>query len=319
MELRQLKYFVTAIEAGTLTRAAELLSVAQPAVSQQILKLEEELGEQLLMRHSRGVGPTEAGVTLLRHATAVLRQIEMARQDLSELRSEPVGQVRIGMPRSVSKLMAIEFFLECRRRLPKIGLAMVERLSEELNDLVADGRLDLVFSYNPEATKVLAYEPLAQLELSLIASPDAELPVSTDQTVPFACIASLPLILPTRPHGLRQLVEEVAASRNVPLVIKHEVDSITLIADMVIAGLGYSIQPQSSVQRSVAGGLLVSRLIVEPTLSRTLYLAYSRRHPLSHAQLAVKALMRGMGERIHGGEPAAPVETPAVELALEER
>src|SRR5258708_32768874 len=100
MELRQLRYFVTAIEAGTLTKAAEILSVAQPAVSQQILKLEEELGEQLLMRHSRGVEPTEAGARLLSHASAIPRQLDVAQQEMDELQGEPACRGTHGTPRA---------------------------------------------------------------------------------------------------------------------------------------------------------------------------------------------------------------------------
>ena len=198
MELRQLRYFVTAIEAGTLTKAAEILSVAQPAVSQQILKLEEELGEQLLMRHSRGVEPTEAGARLLSHAAAILRQLDAARQDLDELKGEPTGEVRIGMPRSITELIGVSLIEECGHRLPKVGLTMIERLSEGLNEMLANGRLDLGFSYNPEQLAALAYEPLVQLDLSLVAPRDVALPPSSDGTIPFATAAQLPLIMPDR-------------------------------------------------------------------------------------------------------------------------
>jgi len=289
MELRQLRYFVTAIEAGTLTKAAEILSVAQPAVSQQILKLEEELGEQLLMRHSRGVEPTEAGARLLSHAAAILRQLDAARQDLDELKGEAAGEVRVGMPRSITELIGVRFFEECGRRLPKIGLTMIERLSEGLNELLAEGRLDLAFSYNPEQ--------LVQLDLSLVAPPDVVLPTTSDGTVPFAVAAKLPLIMPTQPHGLRALAEETAAASGLVLNIVHQVDSVSLIAEMVIANLGCTIHPVGAFRRAAATGLVICRRIVDPPLSRTLYLCYSRRRPLSRAQLAVRELMRDMIER----------------------
>ncbi|HUN46454.1 MAG TPA: LysR substrate-binding domain-containing protein [Stellaceae bacterium] len=297
MELRQLRYFVTAIEAGTLTKAAEILSVAQPAVSQQILKLEEELGEQLLMRHSRGVEPTEAGARLLSHAAAILRQLDAARQDLDELKGEAAGEVRVGMPRSITELIGVRFFEECGRRLPKIGLTMIERLSEGLNELLAEGRLDLAFSYNPEQLAMLAYEPLVQLDLSLVAPPDVVLPTTSDGTVPFAVAAKLPLIMPTQPHGLRALAEETAAASGLVLNIVHQVDSVSLIAEMVIANLGCTIHPVGAFRRAAATGLVICRRIVDPPLSRTLYLCYSRRRPLSRAQLAVRELMRDMIER----------------------
>ena len=82
MDVRQLRYFVEVVEAKSFTRAAERVHVAQPALGFQVRKLEDELGVSLLHRHSRGVDPTEAGTALLRHAHAVLRQIELARQEL---------------------------------------------------------------------------------------------------------------------------------------------------------------------------------------------------------------------------------------------
>ncbi len=312
MELRQLRYFVTAIEAGTLTKAAEILSVAQPAVSQQILKLEEELGEQLLMRHSRGVEPTEAGARLLSHAAAILRQLDAAREDLNELKGEPAGEVRIGMPRSITELIGVSLFEECGRRLPKVGVTMIERLSEGLNELLADGRLDLAFSYNPEQLAASAYEPLVQLDLSLVAPKDVPLPASSEGTIPFAMAAKLPLIMPTLPHGLRVLAEETAAAAGLALNIAHQIDSVSLIAEMVIANLGCTIHPIGAFRRAVAGGMVVCRRIVDPPLSRTLYLCYSRRRPLSRAQLAVRELMRGMIERM--GADGAFIDPVASDL-----
>lgn len=309
MELRQLRYFVTAIEAGTLTKAAEILSVAQPAVSQQILKLEEELGEQLLMRHSRGVEPTEAGARLLSHAAAILRQLDAARQDLDELKGEPTGEVRIGMPRSITELIGVSLIEECGHRLPKVGLTMIERLSEGLNEMLANGRLDLGFSYNPEQLAALAYEPLVQLDLSLVAPRDVALPPSSDGTIPFATAAQLPLIMPTLPHGLRLLAEETASAAGLALNVVHQVDSVSLIAEMVIANLGSTIHPVGVFRRAVDAGMVTCRRIVDPPLSRTLYLCYSRRRPLSRAQLAVRELMRGMIEQMSAGsgvvEPVA--------------
>jgi len=308
MELRQLRYFVTAIEAGTLTRAAEMLSVAQPAVSQQILKLEEELGEQLLMRHSRGVEPTEAGARLLGHASAILRQLEIARQDLDELKGEPRGEVRIGLPRSISDLIGVRLFEMCGDRLPKIGLTMIERLSEGLNELLMEGRLDLAFSYNPEQQATLACEPLVQLDLSLIAPRGFPLQAASDETISFAAVAQLPLIMPTKPHGLRALAEETASAAGVTLNIVHQVDSVSLIAEMVIANLGCTIHPLGAFRRAAAAGMVAHRRIVDPPLSRTLYLCYSRRRPLSRAQLAVRELMREMIEGKRGGaSPAEPI------------
>jgi len=105
MDVRQLRYFVEVVEAKSFTRAAERVHVAQPALGFQVRKLEDELGVTLLHRHSRGVDPTEAGRALLRHAHAVLRQIELARQELMDLSGPPRGAIALGITPTASALL----------------------------------------------------------------------------------------------------------------------------------------------------------------------------------------------------------------------
>jgi LysR family nitrogen assimilation transcriptional regulator len=303
MELRQLRYFAAAVQAGTLTRAAEILHVAQPAVSQQILKLEEELGEVLLTRHSRGIEPTEAGALLMRHITGILQAIEVAVQDLRDLQGEPAGHVRLGLPRSVSDMLAATIFEHCRRKLPKVRLTIVERMSEDLNELLASARLDLAFSYNPEDVQRIAYDPLAKLDLFLVA-PRAFVPnETTPDGIRFAALRGLPLVLPSLPHGLRVLLESIARTEGLALDVAHEVDSAHLLIDLVISGAGCTVLPYSIAKRAVASGSIVCHRIVEPGVRRTLHLARLRNRPLSRVQLALRdALTAIVGELIRSGD-----------------
>ena len=96
MDVRQLRYFVEVVQAKSFTKAAERVRVAQPALGFQVRKLEEELGSKLLVRHSRGVRTTEAGDALLKHAQAILRQIELAKQEMIDLAGPPRGPLVLG-------------------------------------------------------------------------------------------------------------------------------------------------------------------------------------------------------------------------------
>src|SRR5262245_38459153 len=100
MDLKQLEYFVRATELGSVTKAANLMNVAQPALSRQIRQLEEELGESLLIRTGRGVKTTEAGARLLEHGRGILRLVALAREDIENARTGKAGRVAIGMPPS---------------------------------------------------------------------------------------------------------------------------------------------------------------------------------------------------------------------------
>src|SRR5215469_10683899 len=122
MDFRQLKYFAVVAEAKSFTRAAELLRLAQPALSNQMQKLEEDLQEQLLIRHSRGIELTDAGRRLLGHARTILHQLDVAREDVHGAREEPEGLVRVGMSRSVAEMLAVELIREAACRAPGVSI-----------------------------------------------------------------------------------------------------------------------------------------------------------------------------------------------------
>jgi len=147
MDLRQIRYFVGVVQCGSFTAAAKKLHVAQPALSLQISKLEQSLGELLLNRHSRGVGLTEAGERLYAHARQILDHLEQARIEVTVFKGPIRGQVRIGMPHSVGDLIAIRVLLHARELHPGLQISMIDRMSEDLNVLLLEGELDICLTY----------------------------------------------------------------------------------------------------------------------------------------------------------------------------
>ena len=114
MDIKQLRYFMGVLEAKSITKAAEQLYVAQPALGLQIRKLEEELGVELFVRHSRGVTATEAGILLSQHARVLLRQFARARQELLDFAKSPHGRVAIGLTPTGDAVLVAELAARCR-------------------------------------------------------------------------------------------------------------------------------------------------------------------------------------------------------------
>jgi LysR family transcriptional regulator, nitrogen assimilation regulatory protein len=121
MELRQLRYFVAIVDHGSLSRAALVLHVAQPALTQQLRQLEEELGAQLLHRSAQGVVSTDAGKVFYDHAQAILKQVADARSAVTQS-ARPSGSVTMGLPHSISGALALPLLTAAREQYPDITL-----------------------------------------------------------------------------------------------------------------------------------------------------------------------------------------------------
>ncbi|MBT5048534.1 MAG: LysR family transcriptional regulator [Rhodospirillaceae bacterium] len=288
MDIRQLRYFVSAVDVGSVTNAAHQLNISQPALGLQIRKLEDELGSPLLTRHSRGVSLTPAGEKLYEHATLILRQTERATQDIRGFAGPPSGRVSIGLTPTASLLLAASLVERCRAELPNLAIRISDGHGDQNLALLSADRLDLALSYASDDNRDIEFIPLVTEELFLISPPGPVSSAATD--VPFHELANAPLILPSRPNILSTLLEDAAQSTQTPLDIMYELDSMEPKKEMVIRGLGLTVLPYGSVQKEVADGLLTARRIIEPDLTRTLYLARARQHPRSKARDALEAL-----------------------------
>ena len=126
MELRQLRYFVAIVDHGSLSRAAQVLHMAQPALTQQLRQLEEELQAQLLHRSPQGVLSTDAGKLFYEHAQAILKQVGDARSAVNQSATRPAGSVSLALPHSISGALALPLLLASRERYPEITLQLTE-------------------------------------------------------------------------------------------------------------------------------------------------------------------------------------------------
>ena len=207
MDLRQLKYFVQIAESGNFSRAAEVLRVAQPSLSQQMRNLEDELGVALLARHARGVTPTELGQQLCDHARRILLEVDRAKEALRSRSANPSGRVSVGLPTSACRGLSLSLFQALAERQPNITLHLVEAMTGYLDELIQAGRLDVALLYDHKAFEHVAWTEMMVEDLMLFVPPASAL--ARDAAVPFKSLFRLPLVLPGRPNVLRTVVEQL--------------------------------------------------------------------------------------------------------------
>lgn len=289
MEFRQLRYFVTLAEAGSVSRAAVILNVAQPAISRQIRLLEEELAVSLFYRTGRGMELTEAGHLLMANAPEVLSGLKRIEKEIGELRGIADGQVVLGIPPTEGHFLIPPLVSRLRAQHPGLALKVIEAFSGHVNEWLVSGRLDVAVFYKLANTQQLITEELLTEGLYLIGKgglPADNTPAALDE------IQSMELILPSRSHGLRHLIEQAAAQRDLRLNVTLEADALLTIKALVEAGEGRTILPYPSVHRDVEAGRLTARPIRHEDVSRTLLLVTTRHHPLSLASRVVVREMR---------------------------
>lgn len=291
MEIKGLRFFLGVLRYKSITKAAEHLYIAQPALGLQIRKLEDELGAQLFQRHSRGVTPTEAGLLLAKHAEVILRQLERAQQDLTDYGETPRGRVSIGLSPTTSQLLATTLAARVREAFPEISLNITEGLSEQLMEWVEKERVDIALTYNPGSTGDVVVEKLAGEVLHYVRLYGES---GDRKPVRMADVLDAPLVLPSRPHLLRLEVDDAARAIGREVRVACEVDSVPTIRAFVRAGFGATILPLGAVRRAVEEKSLEASPLTEPEIQRTLYIAYSPGRPPSKAFLSVSQILRAV-------------------------
>ncbi|MEP6790654.1 MAG: LysR family transcriptional regulator, partial [Ramlibacter sp.] len=143
MEIRQFRYFVRIADMGSFSRAAQTLHIAQPALSQQIAQLEDELGQALLHRLPGGVRLTEAGSVFYRHAQRLLAQLAEVEGAVAHVAAHPSGSVRVGLPQSTASHYALPLLARLRESFPGIEIEFFDELSGHLLRGLNTGRLDI--------------------------------------------------------------------------------------------------------------------------------------------------------------------------------
>ncbi|RQR59883.1 LysR family transcriptional regulator [Burkholderia sp. Bp9002] len=285
MELKQLRNFVAIVDSGSLSKAADVLAVAQPSLSLQLRVLEEELGTQLLQRSAHGVTPTDGGRTLYRHARNVLRQVEHIRRDVKEGGHDESGTVSVGFPTTIAAMLGVPLYKHLRQRYPGIRFQMFESLSGYISELLLNGRLDLAVLFRDSECAGMSLSPLFDESLFVVGQ---GLPGEDDDTCSLSQLANLPIVAPSSQQGLRLLIERAFARAGVELNIAADIDSLPGQIEIAHTGDAYAIIPSAALSTRSAESRPPAKRVVNPEICRPVSLCWSSSLPISSAALAVR-------------------------------
>jgi DNA-binding transcriptional LysR family regulator len=297
MDLRQLRSLVALAEERSFTRAATKLLVAQPALSQQIAKLEAELGLPLVDRTTRRVAMTEAGERLVEHARRVLKEVEVAQEELADLAGVRSGRLTIGASQTVGGFDLLGVLAEFHRRYPAVDLAVREDLSMSLADQLRADELDLAFLTGP------GEPPIEALELHVVSREDLVAVLSEDH--PLAGRRALRVgdleahAIVTFRYGatIRRRLTEAAARAGFDLRVAFETNEVSRMRAMAAAGMAVAILPRSDAEGP--GAPIEAVEIDERGFVHTVYLSSraGRHHSPAARSFIALALEHGEGAR----------------------
>lgn len=302
MNLRRLKYFIKIVDVGSLTQAADILHIAQPALSQQLATLEGEVDQQLLIRTKRGVTPTNAGKILYTHAQAILRQCEQAQSAIDGAGQALSGQVSVGLaPGTAAQLLAIPLLTEVQRQHPGIVLYFNENFGTTLSELIMSGRMDMAVIYGDRDIHGLRFLPLMKEELFFVCPHALGEP---RREISLAEVARYDLFLPRIYNIMRKAVDDAFTLAGLSYRVKCEIESLTTLNAALAADLGGTIMPESAARTMLQPANAWMARIVEPNVLTSLSFCMSDHLPLSQPAEAVKGILLSlMAQRTEDNRP----------------
>jgi LysR family nitrogen assimilation transcriptional regulator len=284
-DLQKWRSFVAIGELGSLTRAALFLDSNQSFLSRQVNALERECGARLFNRTGRGVELSEAGQRLFPQVKDLLERAQALERDVRADLREPVGTVTLGSLPSIGTILTGRLFADIRAQLPGVNLKVLEGSSGQVEEWLADSRVDIAILYRYTATLPEGEEALAMVDSYLIGQGGDRLTSAGEVT--FASLDGLPFILPGAPNGLRTALDAGARQARITLAPVIEADSLPLQKQLTEHEGLYTVLPLHAVWQEVQEGRLQAARIVEPPFQRTVSLAFSRTKGPSRAVAAV--------------------------------
>ncbi len=296
MDIKQLRYFLATVDHGNMTRAAESLHIAQPALSQQIAGLEREIGSKLLDRSVRGVRPTATGEVLYRHAKGLMRHVEDLKGAVTFQKEHPSGRVAIGVPGSTARILVIPL-LAALRKYPGILIEITERPSSELSGLISQGSLDMAIAIDALPQRGVRIEPLFHEDLFVIVSPS--LPLRKPSGITLEQLARMPLVLPTAPNTIRTRLDLAFLNANVNYELVAEISATDLLIHVVQHGAMCSVLPWSAIHLEVKEKRLRAAPFLPAPITREVSLCSSEDVGLSEAAHIVRELVLDILDTLH--------------------
>ncbi len=297
MELYQLEAFEAIVAHGSFTRAAEALSLSQPAVTRQIAGLEAELKTPLFDRLGRAVQMTAAGEALHRYAETMMRLSQEARQAVADVSAGEAGRVSVGASNTLATYVLPPLLRQFRQARPRVEIAIQTGVSAQILELVRAGEADIGLVTGEIRDPLLLTTFLAEYETRVVVSVGH--PLARLTSVSASQLAGSPLILMESGTNLRTYVDRLLNEAGVEEQVALELDNVEAIKRMIEAELGISLLPEVAVRREVATGRLVALKLTDvPRAKRQIALVHRRDKYLS---VALKAFMEMLG-KVKSGE-----------------
>jgi LysR family transcriptional regulator, nitrogen assimilation regulatory protein len=285
MDLRSIRYFVQIADLGSITRAAQHLGIAQPALSRHIHSLEEELGTQLLVRLPRGVRLTGAGRQFVEHCRRVERELGRARDELRSRTDMPQGRVIVGLSPTIAPLVLPGIMERVRRQCPQISLKIVEGFSTQLYDALLAGRVDVGVLTSPAPSRALKLTPLISEPIVVLSTPE---PRGTRRFYTLPELAKTPII---STEAIRSIVDEQVSRYGARLNVEAEIDAVEAIRRLLLRGIGPAVMPVSTFYEDIRAGSIVAFPIADANVHRILMLGQPGERKLSAASEEVSHIV----------------------------
>ncbi|RRW47918.1 LysR family transcriptional regulator [Pseudomonas luteola] len=296
MELRHLRYFVAVADELHFGRAAELLGISQPPLSQQIQALEEELGARLFERTNRRVALTEAGRLFLDEARQVLAQVDKATDIARRAQRGELGELQVGFTVSAPFIATVpRSIFNFRQRFPAVHLALQEMSSREQTEALMDRKLQVGLIRPITMSDALVSIELFREPLVAVMRADHPLALQTHESIAIKQLAEEPFVYFPRTYGTGLYDQLISLSQQAgfsPRIVQ-EARETTIIIGLVAAGLGVSVLPATYRRMHIEG--VVYRTLVDEGATSALWLIHRRdeRSPLARA--FIELLTQGAG------------------------
>lgn len=283
MEFRQLQYAIQIAAERNFSRAADKLHIAQPSLSQQLSKLEKELGVLLFKRSTNSVELTYAGSVFVEKAQQIIDMADQLRREMEDIADMRKGRLVVGSLQMTGTHVLPYVLPAFREAYPDIEIVLVEDSTRNLEQLTASGGTDVSLLTLPLVEQSLAYQPLVDEELWLAVPPDSLL-ARGDRRIPvsIASLADQPFVLLKKGQGFRAIAHELCRKAGFEPRVVFESGNINTVQSLVAAGMGIAFVPSMMRQDDWQGRAPVY-LTIEGRPTRTLVIAYRKGRYLSNA------------------------------------
>jgi LysR family transcriptional regulator, nitrogen assimilation regulatory protein len=294
IDVQQLECFCAVVRSGSFSKAAAAISMAQPSLSRQIRKLEEQLGSKLLYRNGRGVQLTPTGSRFHESISSLIIQLKEAYSAAAQDSEAPAGRVSLGLPTSLAGLVGAPMVRLLKERYPGVDLNLIDGFSGHIHEWLVSGRIDIAVLHDARHAPTIAVEPLFSEDLYLVGRghvPGGALK-DGEPVIDLSKLTNLPLIVPGPDHGLRREIDRACAQAGVQIKIELDIDSLTAIKAFVSEGDVYSILPIGCVYQEVRAQSLRVWRIANPSILNKFVLAAAQNRPYTAAMRAVRQALR---------------------------